>query len=82
METIDKKLTRAWSIENIYKHKEKVENITYIGSKICGARVYRVYEDADGDTWYETNYLDAATGEIMTEEEKIFGQKVSGKRYA
>lgn len=81
MEAIDTKLARAWSLENIHQHKKEVEGLTYIGSKICGARVYCVYEDTDGDTWYETNYLDAATGEIMTEEEKIFGRKVSG-RYA
>ena len=57
-------------------------NLTYIGNKICGTRIYHIYEDSDGDVWYETNYLNIATGEIMTEEEKIFGKKVSGKRYA
>lgn len=82
MEAIDKKLARAWSLENIYQHKKEVENLTYIGSKICEARIYHVYEDADSDIWYETNYLDVATGEVMTEEEKIFGRKISGKRYA
>lgn len=75
MENINEKLSRAWSIENIHKHKEKVENITYIGNVLYGTRVYRVYEDSDNDTWYETCYLDTDTGEIMTEKEKIFGQK-------
>ena len=76
MEDIDKKFAKAWSLENIYQHKEEVENLTYIGIKTCGTRVYFLYEDADGDIWYETHYLDAATGEIITEEEKIFGRKM------
>lgn len=75
MKNIDEKLARAWSIENIYNCKEKVENITYIGSVICGIRVYRVYEDSDDDTWYEACYLNPSTGEVITEKEKVFGQK-------
>lgn len=75
MKDIDEKLARAWSIENIYNHKEKAENITYIGSVIHGIRVYRVYEDSDNDSWYETCFLDPSTGEVITEKEKIFGQK-------
>lgn len=82
LEGMEEKLARAWSIENMYQHKDRAENLTYIGSVIVETRVYRIYEDSDGDTWYKTGHVDTITGEIMTDEEKIFGRKLRKKRYA
>lgn len=36
----------------------------------------KVYEDEEGDTWYKTYYIDTETGELLTEEEHIFGRKL------
>ncbi len=72
METVEEKLARAWSTTD----DRKIWNCTYAGMVIRGTRVLKVYEDEEGDTWYKTYYIDTETGELLTEEEHIFGRKL------
>jgi hypothetical protein len=80
MESVEEKLSRAWSMENMDKHKEDIRNTVYVGMCVRGRRVYRVYEDDTGSTWYKTCYVDPITGEILSDEEKIFGKKLKTRR--
>lgn len=71
-ESVEEKLERSRSADCrwILLHS------TYAGMVLKGNRVYKVYEDEEGKTFYRTFYLDRTTGEILTEEEYIFGKKL------
>ena len=75
METIEEKLARASSTTD----RMHIHDMDYIGIICTKCRVYRVYEDEEQNTWYETCFLDENTGEILTEEEHLFGRK---RKYA
>lgn len=82
-ETIEQKLARAWSYENMYKHKGEIRNTTYVGICTRNKCVFRVYEDDKGSTWYKTCYVDPITEEILSDEKKIFGKKLKTcRKYA
>lgn len=71
MESIEEKLERAHSIVD----GMNIRNMEYIGIIQKKSRIYRVYEDEERNTWYKTCFLERDTGEILTEEEYIFGRK-------
>ena len=75
MESIEEKLERAHSIVD----GMNIRNMEYIGKIQKKSRIYRVYEDEERNTWYKTCFLERDTGEILTEEEYIFGRK---RKYA
>lgn len=70
-ESVEEKLKRARSAE----YKWILLHAVYAGMVLEGNKVRKVYEDPDGNTFYKNFYLDKTTGEILTEEEYIFGKK-------
>lgn len=69
---IDELFAEAYSIESMPKDR----SVKYIGMKISGGRVYKLYKDNIERIWYQTFFIDEDTGKIITEEEKIFGRKL------
>lgn len=69
---IDELFAEAYSIESMPKDR----SVKYIGMKISGGRVYKLYKDNIERIWYQTFFIDEDTREIITEEEKIFGRKL------
>ena len=68
-ESTEDKLKRARSLRDDYELETQ-----YVGIVLCGYRAYRVYEDSEGNTWYRTFFVEPSTGEIISEEEHIFGK--------
>lgn len=73
-------------LEEMLKNARSIESagrtdVEYVGLVPKGSVAYRIYTDTDGNTWYKKYFIDQITGEIIPEEEKIFGRRVT-RRYA
>lgn len=74
---MDKLMSEAYSIESMPPHRD----YEYIGMTVRNTRVYRFYKDDTGAVWYKTEYIDSSSGEVISDEEKIFGRKLKRRNH-
>lgn len=73
-------LKSAYSYESRAGHGKEELNTELLGSvQVSENKAYEVYKDTEGNYWYKTKFI--KDGEIISDEEYIFGKRKKRRRY-